>query len=482
MAKGISAKALNAQELEFLKEKIEWLLSNKGIKVEHDEVLEILGKAGAEVSGQHVKFPRAVIDKALKDTPRKFTLAGVDPKNDLEFPHPEGTFHTRTNTGAMYYLSEDGNYNHITLDQVAEFTRLADTLENINHYSLPSTNPIGFPAETIDIHTFDTVIRNTTKHGWLQPYESENVNYLIEMAAAVVGGKEELKKRPIVSLICCSVPFLTYKHMDANIILQGAKAGLPLQPCSLPAAGANAPITPGGIAVVACAEVLAMIIMAQLIAPGTPCVATPLLFEMDMATTNTTQSTMSTTIGRMISMEIFQDGYSIPAHTYATGTDSCISDTQSGIEQASIAQMVALSGASILGGAGQIETAKTISPVQLMIDNEVFGMVRQLKAGVTVNEEHIAWQELVNLKENEAFITMDHTFAHFRDGYRAKLFSRDSKTTWEEKGSKTLVDRVKEAYLAMKDNLQPVNLPENVVKQLDAIVARADRELGKGKK
>lgn len=481
MAKGISAKALNTQELEFLKEKIEWLLANKGIKVEHKEVVELLGKAGAEVSGEHVKFPQAVIDQALKDVPREFTLAGVDPKNDLKFPHPEGTFHTRTNTGAMYYLSENGTYNHITIKQVAEWTRLMNALENIDHYSLPSTNPIGFPAETIDIHTFNTVIRNTTKHGWLQPYESENVNYLIEMAAAVAGGKEELRKRPIVSLICCSVPFLTYKHMDANIILKGCQAGLPLQPCSLPAAGANAPITPGGIAVVACAEVLAMIIMAQLIAPGTPCVATPLLFEMDMATTNTTQSTMSTTIGRMISMEIFQDGYGIPAHTYGTGTDACISDTQAGVEQASIAQMVALSGASILGGAGQMETAKTLNPQQLIIDNEIFGMVRQLKAGVTVDEEHIAWQELVDLKENEAFITMDHTFAHFRDGYRAKLFSRDSKTTWDEKGSKTLADRAKEAYLAMKDNLQPVDLPEKVAKELDAIVARADQALGKKK-
>jgi len=481
MAKGISAKALSTQEVDFLKEKIEWLLSNKGIKVEHNEVLEILGAAGAEVSGQHVKFPPQVIADALKKVPREFTLAGVDPKNDLKFPHPDGLFYTRTNTGGMYYLSENGDYNHITLDQVGEFTRLADSLENINFYSLPSTNPIGFPSEAIDIHTFDTVIRNTTKHGWLQPYESENVKYLIEMAAAVAGGKEELRKRPIVSLICCSVPFLTYKHMDANIILEGARAGVPLQPCSLPAAGANAPITPGGIAVVACAEVLAMIIMAQLIAPGTPCVATPLLFEMDMATTNTSQSAMSTTVGRMISMQLFQDGYGIPAHTYGTGTDACISDAQSGVEQASIAQMVALSGASILGGAGQVETAKTINPQQLIIDNEIFGMVKQLKAGVTIDEEHIGWNELVNLKENEAFITMDHTFAHFRDGYRAKLFSRDSKTTWEEKGSKTLAERATEAYKGMKDSLHPVSLPENAAKELDAIVARADKELGKKK-
>ncbi|ATW25398.1 trimethylamine methyltransferase family protein [Candidatus Formimonas warabiya] len=479
MAQSIHVKALMTQEIEFLKEKIEWLLVNKGIRVDHEEVLGILKKSGAEVSGPKAKFSKKLIEEALKQVPREFTLAAIDPKNDLFFPHPQGLFYTRTNTGAMYYLSEEGDYHHITLDQVAEWTRLVDKLENIDHWSLPSANPIDFPAETIDIHTFHTILHNTGKHGWLQPYEGENVKYLIEMAAAVVGGKENLKKRPIVSLICCSIPPLTFARMDANIILEGCKAGLPLQPCSLPTAGANAPITPGGIAVLACAEVLAMIIMAQLIAPGTPCIATPLLFEMDMVNTNTTQSAMSTTMGRMISMQLFEEGYGIPAHTYATGTDSCVPDTQSGIEQASLALLVGLSGASILGGAGQIETAKTLNPQQLIIDNEIFGMVKQLKTGLVVDEEHIGWQELMDLQGNEGFITKDHTFRHFRDGYRAKLFSRDSKTSWAEKGSKDLVTRAKEYYLTIKDKGQPAYLPDDVRKELDTIVKRADQQLGK---
>lgn len=477
MTQKLSVKILSTQEIDFLKEKIQLLLENKGIKVEHPEVLNLMAKAGALVDGEHVKFPKAVYEAALKQVPREFTLAGIDPKNDMKYPHPQGLFYGRTNTGGMNYLSENGDYNHITLEQVAEWTRLADAMENINFLSLPSTNPIGFPSEAIDVHTYDTVVRNTTKHAWLQPYEAENVNYLIEMAAAVVGGKDELRKRPIASLICCSVPFLTYKYMDANIILEGCKAGVPLQPCSLPAAGANAPITPAGIAIVACAEVMAMIIMAQLIAPGTPCVATPLLFELDMMTTNTTQAAMNTTMGRMVAMQLFQDGYGIPAHTYATGTDACFSDTQSGIEQSTLAQMVALAGASVLGGAGQIETAKTLNPQQLIIDNEIFGMVKQLKAGLVIDEENIDWKDLMEIKEGESFVSMDHTFAHFKDGFRTKLFSRDSRTTWIEKGSKNMADRAKDAYLTIKANYKPTPLPENVLKELDAIVKRADVEL-----
>lgn len=483
MAKNLKVDILSTEEVEFLKGKIEELLAKKGIRIEHPKVMEILKAAGAEAEEAtgSVKFPVSLQRDALAKAPREFTLAAIDPKYDLKFPHPQDLFYTRTNTGAMYYPGEDGKYHHILIDEVAEFTRLMNALEHIDFWSLPSTKPVDFPAETIDIHTLDTVLRNTTKHGWVQPYEAENIKYLIELAAAVVGGKEELRKRPIISSICCSVPPLTYKYMDMNIIYESCLAGVPLQPCSLPAAGANVPITPAGIAMVATAEVLAMIIMAQIIAPGTPCVATPLLFEMDMKTTVTTQSAMSTTMGRMIAMQLFKDGYGIPGHTYATGTDSCVMDAQSGFEQASLSHMVALSGGAVLGGAGQIETAKGINPVQLVIDNDVFGMVKDLKAGLVVDEESVDWEEVMAIGPHESFVEKAHTFRHFRDYYRAKTFSRDSRTAWEEKGGKDLAARACEQYETLRQNYVPVTLPKEVTDEMDAIVKRADAQLAKKK-
>jgi len=168
MALNLSAKILTPDEIGFLKEKVELILSQKGVMIEnHPKGLELLKKAGAEVSSSDiwVKFPKPLIEEALKKVPKTFTLAGHDPAWDLPFPHPKKSFYTRTCTGGMYYLTEKFDYHHITLDEVAEWTRLTDALPNIDFWSLPSTKPIGFPAETIDIHTLDTVLRNTTKHG-----------------------------------------------------------------------------------------------------------------------------------------------------------------------------------------------------------------------------------------------------------------------------------------------------------------------------
>ena len=68
--------------------------------------------------------------------------------------------------------------------------------------------------------------------------------------AAAAGGADKLREKPIVSFIACSVPLLTFKHMDAEILLRCARAGVPVQPCSLPTAGANTPVTAQGTALV----------------------------------------------------------------------------------------------------------------------------------------------------------------------------------------------------------------------------------------
>ena len=242
--------------------------------------------------------------------------------------------------------------------------------------------------------TLETALNISQKHIWIQPYEAANTKYLIDMCAAAAKGAENLRERPFVSFISCSVPVLKFKYMDAEIIYQCAKAGIPVQPCALPTAGANTPVTAQGTALAACADVLAQIVMLELLCPGLPVIATPLLFSMDMQTTYTLQSNTEITMGRLICMQVFEQGYHIPCHSYGTGSDSMMLDGQNMIERTSLIHAMAFSDASILGGAGQLETAKTISPLQLVIDNEIFGIAKRLRSGLAVTDETLDFEEL----------------------------------------------------------------------------------------
>ena len=475
MAGVLSARILSTKDIDFMKGKVEALLSTKGVKIDHPKVMELLKNAGAEVEAASgcVKFPKSIIDKALQSIPKKFTLAAPDPKYDLTFPHPQEVFYTRTCTGGMNYLTVDDEYHNVTIEEVADWIKLINSLENIDFCALPSTSPKSVPGEAIDIHTLRTVLEHSKKHVWVQPYEAENVKYLIDLAITRAGGKEEFKKRPIISFIVCSVPPFQYKYMDMEALYQCCMNGVPVQPCSLPAAGANAPITPQGIALLAATEVMAMIIMAQLMAPGLPVIATPLLFAMDMMTTYTLQSPIETTRGRMAAMQLFEEGYGIRAHSYGSGTDSFVLDGQCMIERTSLAHMMALSGASVLGGAGQIEVAKTISPIQLIIDNDIFAMTKKMLSGMEINEDMVAWNEMMELTGKESFVDMDHTFEHFRDSLRLTTFNRDSRPNWVKSGSKDIMGRAKEAYQEHKASYEPIAVSKEVLGKMDAIVAQA---------
>ncbi|MDO4975897.1 MAG: trimethylamine methyltransferase family protein [Eubacteriales bacterium] len=473
----IKYDVLNQAELELFKDRVQQLLSKRGIILEHEALKDELEKAGCIVKRKHVYFPEEVIERALSTVPKEFTFYAPDEKYNMKFPNEEGRFYTRTCTGGMNYLPVEGEKHLVNFDDVREWYHLTNQLENISFVALPSTCEEGVPAEVIDVYTLEQALLHSKKHIWIQPYEGANVKHLIRMCQEVAGGAEELKEKPFVSFISCSVPVLKFKNMDAEIIYQCGKAGIPVQPCSLPTAGANTPVTAQGTALAACADVLAQIIMLQILCPGLPVIATTLLFSLDMKTTATLQSNTEITFGRLICMQVFEQGYGIRCHSYGTGTDSFhVDDGQNYIERTSLIHMMAMSDASVLGGAGQLETALTISPLQLIIDNEIFGMARRLRKGLAVDDETLDFEELLAGKDKSGYLMSDHTMAHFKEMHRQELFFKGT-VEGRDDANLNMMERVHKKYKELMANPREVVLGEALQKKVHEIVLEAEKDL-----
>ena len=108
----------------------------------------------------------------------------------------------------------------------------------------------------------------TLKHFGHAPRAWER--YFIEMAAAVAGGKEKLRERPIVSMGTCPNSPLELHDFSTEIIIECARAGLPCDILSMAMAGGTSPVTLAGTLVVTNAEILGGIVLAQLVRKGTP--------------------------------------------------------------------------------------------------------------------------------------------------------------------------------------------------------------------
>lgn len=472
----LKVTTMDESSLIHMKNRAEELLEKRGITIDHPALCKALREQGCRVEGKQVYLPRGLIHKAVAAAPRQFTLYSPSGEHDLVFPHPDGGFYTRSNTGAPNFRTVDGDVHPVRLSEAEDWFTLINALENIDFVALPSViADEGGEPRAVDLYALEKALRVSKKHIWIQPYETANVHGLIDLAAAAAGGLDKLREKPFVSFISCSVPLLSFKHMDAEILYCCTKAGLPVQPCSLPTAGANTPVTPQGTALVCCAEVLAQIVILELLHPGLPVVATPLPFSMDMMTTYTLQSSPETALCRLLCMQFFEEGYGIPAHTYATGTDSLTLDGQSLIERTSLIHMLALSGGTVLGGAGQIETAKTLCPLTLITDNEIFGIAQRLRHGLVVDDETMDVDELFGDPEEleDGFIMTDHTLRHYTEITRPALFSRVGVPVWKADGCPTMESRVRARYDALLAKPQRMQHSAEAIQAIEAALQKA---------
>ncbi len=462
-----------------LKEKLFTLLEQKGVRMDHAAVVEILAGAGANVDGatKMVRFPRKLLEDLIGKIPKQVLLAARDPRFDLEIPRADGGFYVRTGTGAPGFLDpEDGEYHRTRIRDVATWAKLVGSLDHINFCAFPS--PVDVPGKTADIHALREMLTYCPKHIWIQPYSGESIPYLFQLAELAAGGAAELGKRPLVSFITCSLTPLDYKYMDLEVIVQACRRGVPIHACSLPSAGGTAPVTMAGTVLLAAAEVMVLLAVAQAIQPGTPGIATPLIFSMDMLTGRSLQSSTEAIQGAAAAVNFIKTSFDIPVHTYGYGADSPDIDGQAQSERSLLSLMVALAGSDILGGAGQVEVATAISPLQLIVDNDLAGMVQQLRAGLSLSDETLAWNDLLNLQPGGHFLNNDHTLMHCRSAFKGRTFVRQSRETWLKKGQVDFLAKAKDIYDEIMAGEHAGLISQEVGQEMAGLVQTADRQLG----
>ncbi len=470
---------LNKDSREFIMQRAIDLLAEHGVAVVHPQANEKMRVAGAVpgVEADRLRFPRELVEEALDNTPREVSLCGKLPSRDVHLPRNDGAFIMRTGTGAHGYVEpENAEYRNLMIDDVVKIAALANGLDQVGFVAHPFC--YGVHELTSDVHGVASLITRTDKHIWLQPYNVENVEYLIRIATAAAGSEKQLKSRPIASCIMCSFTPLEFKVMDVEALMQCGKAGVPVHACSLPSAGGTAPLSVAGTVLMAVAEILAMITLGHVLAPGNAIIATPLMFTLDMRTGMALHSCVESLQAKSMAIDVLKNGFGLITHTYGAGSDTPDVDGQSMAERAMLGQMVAMSGADILGGVGQLECATVFSPVQAVLDNELGGYYRSLIQTPPVNDEAINWQELRQVGIGSHFLDSPHTLKHCREQHSPQIFQRTDRDGYEKGERAGAFEAARDKAIALINTPPPKGLPnENQCNEIADIVARADRDI-----
>ncbi len=470
---------LTDEQTGLMKNRVFDLLAGYGVKLDpHPQLFDLLAGVGAEVDRENgmVKFPHQVMKDLLALAPVSFKLGACDHEKSLTLPRLDGTFYGRSGGGCPGWIDpETGKYEKVTRENFAGWVRLINHLDEINLLSMLFCNDA--PVETADIYSLAVLLKNTDKSIWVQPYSSGSVEYLISLAEAAAGGSEELAENPVISMIVCSLTPRTFKTMDIEAIIRSAKAGVPIQACSLPGAGGTSPVTLPGTVLLATVEILAMAAMAQAVKPGSPVVACPIIFSMDMRTGRSLQSSVESMRAASMAVQFIKKAFGLPTHNYGSGTDSPVVDEQSASERAILTAWMAASGLDILGGIGQLEVATAVSPLQLIVDNEVLAMARRMVVPVLLDDEQLGWEVITATSPGHHFMTSNHTFEHCREGFVPKNFIRMPRDDWQRDNCKTLMERVREDYKRMMRLENTMAASPELAREIDAVVQAADKKL-----
>lgn len=155
-----------------------------------------------------------------------------------------------------------------------------------------------------------------------------------------------------------------------------------------------------------------------------------------------------------------------------------MSDAQTAYEKTLTGLAPALAGASLIYGAGMLESGMTCDLGQMVMDNENIALIRHLVRGVPVSEETLAVDLIHRVGPGGEFISTDHTLRHMREASLPKLWDRDVRTVWEAAGATDLATRARDEARRVVAEHTVVPLPDDALAEIRNIVQAADATVG----
>lgn len=246
------------------------VLQHIGIKVVSQEAQDLFEGGGAIVDRkkQIVKIPPYLVEDCIRWAPSTVLLAGRNPEKDFII---EGNRVGFVNFGEGVNVIDPvtREYRRSTKRDVANAALVSDAMDqlDINFRAITSQD---VPGPVQALHNAEAIFSNTSKHFFIGADGINNCKKLIAMAAAVAGGPDKLRERPVISFNVCPTSPLQLVPDCSDIIIEAARAGIPSNIISMAMAGGTGPVTLAGTLITHNAEVLSAIVLSQLACKGAP--------------------------------------------------------------------------------------------------------------------------------------------------------------------------------------------------------------------
>ncbi|MEL7563791.1 MAG: trimethylamine methyltransferase family protein [Dehalobacterium sp.] len=460
-------KILREDEINKIHKATVRVLSEVGVQITDKAALEYFSGKGVRTDDikNRIYLTEADIMQGVGTAPSEVILYGRG--NDAHNIIIGGKkVYTGTGGTAINIIDFDRKRRKTTTGDIAQTAKLVDGLNNVHFFVIPC-HPSNVDNADVDVNRFYHAINNTTKHIMGGVLTEKGLDQVIEMAAEIAGGMDQLRDKPFISFILSTISPLKFDDQALRNLFKAAKLGLPVAPSCAPISGATAPITLAGTIVQLNAEALAGVVLTQLINPGAPVLYCAVPTIMDMRSMAFLFGSVESGLMNAAMAQMAQF-YKLPLYSTGGISDAKEPDQQAGFEKGISCILPALAGANFIHeAAGQLDGGMTISYAQYVIDNDINGYVLRAVRGIETDEKSLAIENIIGVGPGGNFLDQELTVEKMRtEFYYPTAINRMSYDNWEKAGKKNTWSLAEECARKVLETHKPNHIPEEMRKEI----------------
>lgn len=365
------------------------LLEDPGLLCYSPDAAAIFRGAGARVEDAgdcvRVRLSSSIVDRALASAPSTVVLGARNPDNRLvlDAHEPRVRFGSGSESNVWLEVAFDGNGPQFarrpgTVRRLSDSAHLAEHLEHLDFF----IRNVNIQDDQVteankDVNKLLACLNNTTKHIQAGLTSLEALDEVVRMGQIIAGGEAALEQNPVFSFITCVIksPLQVVRDTAATLIAISERR-IPVVVSSCPMGGTTAPFDELGMVAQINAELLAGVVLNQLVAPGAPVLygACPIRTRLD---------NLNDMYGAAEAVHYCMDcaqlarRYGLPCYTSAGVGDSSLPGIQATAEKMLTLLAVPQSGAQYVHYAfGLLERTNVFCPEQAILDDAHIGLIK----------------------------------------------------------------------------------------------------------
>ncbi len=421
------------------------ILAEIGIEVRGQGLRDLLLAQGLELrdtagDGERILFPPDVVDRALASAPRAFTLFTRDGRPHAEIGGDNVHF-VPGSSGLKILDHRSGETRLANTRDFVEYARLCDGLEHIAYLATAfSTNDI--EPQVSDAWRLYLALTSSLKPIVSGAFTEHGVPRMAEMMQLFRRDRADLIARPMAIFTITATGFFRYGEDSCQNLLDCAEYGIPVEIVPVTLMGLIAPVTLIGATVFHTADVLAGIVLSQLIKPGTPVLfgGAPATFHM-----KTAQSPMAAIEALYLDVAYVAvaKALGLPTQSYMALGEGKFIDAQAGAETFGSALLAALAGVNSVSGPGMLDYVLTFSLAKLVLDDELCAQALHFTRELAVKGDLPTLDLVRGVLSEKHLLTHPHTLEHWpRELYLpGPVYDRSNREQFARAGAAELVQR-----------------------------------------